>query len=319
VVSVQKSEHIRLENLTFYHSGAIAAIFEGSRDLHLEKVEVRRRGDRWFSTLNDATHFVECAGKITLSNCHFEFQNDDATNIHGIYRTVDTALNEHTLRIRLMHYQQLGVDTIAVGDHVSLCDRDSLEILSTHKVLKISMQDRQCTDIEFSERLPQLDWQHVVVMKHETDVHVLIKGNTFQNNRARGILVTTLGKIQILDNHFHTPGPAIQIEYGISGKWFESGPVEDVEIKGNTFDQCNFARWGTALFALGPSHGAVTSKNIRIQNNKIIQIYKPLVRVQGVEGFDFSNNLISQGTDYPQWQSYPHDLCIGEDVSIVDK
>lgn len=315
VVSAQNCEGIRIENSTIFHAGAIATIFEGCRDVYLDHLEVRRRGKRWFSSLNDATHFVECKGNIFLTNCLFEFQNDDATNIHGIYRSVDAALNEDTLLLRLMHFQQLGVDTIGPGDSLALCDCNSLKTLAIRRVSKVLPQDHQCTAYQFSEKLPDLDWNHVVVMRYESDVHVLIQGNTIRNNRARGILITSMGKVEIRDNFFHTPGPAIQIEYGVTGKWFESGPVEDVEITDNIFDQCNFGCWGNALFLLGPMHGDPTSENIRIHGNRIHHIYKPLVRISNVDGFVFSDNEIVPGTDYPHWESSPDMLVLGPGVT----
>lgn len=316
VVAAQNSEGIRIENTTIYHAGGIATIFEGCRDVHLDHLNITRRGNRWFSALNDATHFVECKGDLNLTNCLFEFQNDDAINIHGIYRTVDTALNETTLLLRLMHFQQFGVDTISAGDTLALCDRDTLKTRALLTVTKVHPQDHQCTRYEFTEPLPELDWSHVVVMRYETDVHVRIRGNTIQKNRARGVLVTTLGKVEITENFFHTPGPAVQVEYGVRGKWFESGPVEDVEIRDNTFDQCNFGRWGNALFLLGAMHGESTSKHIRIQGNRIHQIYTPLVRIARVDHFTFTDNVIQPGTDYPHWESNPEQLHVGDGVRV---
>jgi hypothetical protein len=144
---------------------------------------------------------------------------------------------------------------------------------------------------------------------------VKISGNTFRNNRARGVLVKTYGPIRIHDNRFHTPGPAILIRYGTTGKWFESGPVDDVEIFNNTFDQCMFGQWGNALFIMGPGQGKPTAKNIRIHNNRIIQICKPLVRVNNVENFEFFDNEILSGTDYPHRQMFPDNLQFGIGVT----
>jgi hypothetical protein len=101
--------------------------------------------------------------------------------------------------------------------------KQSLEIRKILEVAEVIPYDHQCTAYRFTEALPELDWSHIVVMKHETDVNILIQGNTIRNNRARGVLATSQGKIRIRDNFFHTPGPAVQIEYGVKGRWSGSG------------------------------------------------------------------------------------------------
>ena len=314
-IAVHNSSTIRIENVTQYHAAAIANIFEGSENIYIDRMTVKRRGRRWYSALNDATHYVDCRGDLFITNSHFEFQNDDAVNIHGIYRTVDSASEANGLRLRLNHYQQLGVDTIHPGDTVALCDRETLEILAKLTVSSVEPHDHQITHYIFEEPLPDLDWRHVAAMYFQTNVHVDISGNTFQNNRARGILVKTYGTIRIHDNYFHTPGPAVMTGYGTRGKWFESGPVDHVEIFNNTFDQCMFGQWGNALFMLGPGQGKPTSKNIRIHNNRIIQIYKPLVRVNNVENFEFFDNEIVPGTDYPLSQTSAANVLVGNGVT----
>jgi len=317
-IAVHNSSTIRIENVTQYHAAAIANVFEGTKDIYIDRMTMKRRGNRWYSALNDATHYVDCRGDLFITNSHFEFQNDDAVNIHGIYRTVDSA-NGNRLTLRLNHYQQLGVATIHPGDTVALCDRDTLEILAKITVKQVSPHDHQITDYTFEQPLPDLDWRRVAAMYYQTNVHVNISGNTFRNNRARGILVKTYGPIRIHNNYFHTPGPAVITGYGTRGKWFESGPLDDLEITNNTFDQCMFGEWGGSLFSMGTGQGKTTSKNIRIHNNKIIQIHKPLLRVSNVENFEFYDNEIVPGKDYPLLQASSENVVVGSGVTIGEK
>ena len=316
-ISVQSSENIRIENVTQYHAGAIANIFEDSSNIIIDKMVMQPRPNsgRWFSALNDATHHVDCSGLLQITDSLFEFQGDDAANIHGIYRTIDRAKGKDGLRLRLNHHQQLGVETIHPGDSIALCDMDTLETLAYATVSEVKTRDPQTTDYRFTEPLPKLDWQNVAAMRYETNVTVEIRGNTFRNNRARGVLVKSYGRVRIHDNLFHTPGAAVITGYGTTGRWFESGPLNDLEIFNNTFDQCVFANWGNTLLALGTRQGKPTSKNIRVHNNRIIQIYKPLVRVTNVENFSFYENTITPGTDYPHRESAPDNVQLGTGVT----
>jgi len=314
-IAVQASSTIRIENVTQYHAAAIANIFEGSKDIYIDRMTMKRRGNRWYSSLNDATHHVDCYGDIFITNSHFEFQGDDAVNIHGIYRTIDNASGSNGLRLRLMHFQQLGVDTIAPGDTIALCDRQTLETLAKLKVAEVSPHDHQLTDYRCDESIPDLDWQHVVAMRYETNVNVVISDNTIQNNRARGVLVKTLGKVRIHNNYFHTPGAAVLMAYGTSGKWFESGPLNDVEIFNNTFDRCRFGGWTRGLFEIGPRDGKATTKNIRIYNNRIVQINRPLLIARNVENIEFFDNEIIPGTGYPFVSKSPDNLLIEDSAT----
>jgi len=319
-ISVQNSENIRIENVTQYHAAAIANIFEGSKNIYIDRMTMTRRGERWYSALNDATHFVDCGGDIHITRSLFEFQGDDAANIHGIYRTVDRTLGDNGLRLKLMHFQQLGVDSFRPGNTVALCSKANFQILEKAVVKNVEwLEGGEYSDVTFESPLPELDWSNVVVMLHEDEVNVDIAQNRIQNNRARGLLIKTLGKVRIHDNYFHTPGAAVKIRIDASS-WYEAGPVEDVDIFKNTFDQCKFGAWSRALFAIDPTLNDKGSdypvmKNIRIHENKIIQIYKPLVVANNVENLEFYDNEITAGTGYDHWETFPKDFRFDKGVT----
>lgn len=321
-IAVQRSENIRIENVTQYHAGAIANIFEGSKDIYIDKMAMTRRpgSGRWFSALNDATHHVDCRGDIHITNCLFEFQGDDAANIHGIYRTIDRMLGDSGLRLRLMHFQQLGVDSIHPGDTVALCGKADFQILGKAVVKTIAwLEGGEYCDVHFEAPLPKLDWPNTVAMLHEDRVDVRISHNRIQNNRARGVLVKTLGKVRIHDNYFHTPGAVVQIRIDASS-WYEAGPVDDVEIFNNTFDQCKFGGWSRALFELNPAMNDPASeasviKNVRIHHNTIIQVFQPTIAANNIENLEFFDNTITPGTGYPPWGKPAERFLFGKGVT----
>ncbi len=80
-----------------------------------------------------------------------------------------------------------------------------------------------------------------------------------------------------------------------------------------------FANWGRTLFSMGTGQGKPTSKNIRIHNNKIVQIHKPLVNVNNVENFEFYDNEIVPGKDYPLIGSDESNVRVGTGVTLGEK
>ena len=82
---------------------------------------------------------------------------------------------------------------------------------------------------------------------------VLIEGCIFRNNRARGLLLTSAGKVVVRNNRFQTPGAAVLIE-GDSNYWFESGATRNILIEENEFDNCAYVSgWGMAPVQVSPS------------------------------------------------------------------
>lgn len=71
-------------------------------------------------------------------------------------------------------------------------------------------------------------------------------------NRARGILLTTPGKVVVHNNRFMTAGTAILIE-GDTDYWFESGAVCDMDIHDNLFENCGTSASNNGGIRLGRS------------------------------------------------------------------
>lgn len=75
---------------------------------------------------------------------------------------------------------------------------------------------------------------------------------------------------------------AILIEGDAEG-WFESGPVNDVLIRENTFVDCAYNGGpGNAVIAINPSNSVINAnrpvhKNIRIENNLFKSFNTPLL------------------------------------------
>lgn len=324
VIAAHGGRNIKLSNLTQYHAGAIANLFEGTTDIYIDSLKMVRRpqSGRWFTSHHDVTHFVDCRGDIHLKNSKFEFQGDDDCNIHGIYRPVARKRNDKVIDIKLIHFQQIGVQTLFEGDVVGFYDNNTLELLGVGKLLKVIHRTAQETTLEFEEQLPELDWRNIVVALRDHNINVKISNNHFSNHRARGLLIKTLGKVRIHDNYFHVQGAAIKINNDASG-WYEAGPVEDVEIYNNTFDQCNNGGFSSATFEFSPQINDPSSevpifKNIRIYNNTIIQIFKPILIASHVENLEFYDNKIIEGKDYPQWHkgnTEPDDFVFGNALS----
>ena len=123
-IHVLNSKDFSIENVTVHHAGGMGFIAERTENVKLESFNVRlpEGSQRMVTTTADATHFVNCRGKVELANCLFENQLDDPSNIHGIYFPIHKVMADNKLLIKLGHVEQWGVTPGFVGDEIGIID-----------------------------------------------------------------------------------------------------------------------------------------------------------------------------------------------------
>ena len=304
-IIIQNSRNIELENVTIHHCGGMGVVAQNSRDLHLENVHVVPAAGRMISTTADATHFVHCGGQIRLENCRFENQLDDATNIHGIYAQVTQLLAPNEIEVRLVHHQQVGVEIAQIGDEIGLVRNDTLETVANAVVCHVNRLNKALVRLKFIENLPPGIGAGFAIENRSWQPNVSIRGCTTRGNRARGFLLSSAGKIVVENNSFHNPGAAILVA-GDANFWFESGPVRDLTIRNNTFDNCLYGVWGRAVIDINPeiapefqAQNRRYHRNIRLENNHFRVFDSRLLRAQCVDGLAITDNSVEINRTYP--------------------
>jgi hypothetical protein len=309
---ISDSSDIHLTAVTIHHCGGMGVIAQRSADLFLKKLQVipPPGGRRIVSTTADATHFVNCSGRIELLDCLFEQQKDDATNIHGLYAKITQIFSPTRFEVSLIHPQQAGVDFIKAGTRLELNDGPSLQEEGFARVKSVERINKHRTIVEIEVPLPgSVTTGDSVADADANTAEVLIRNCVLRGNRARGILLGSRGPMVIEGNTFHTPGAAILFE-GDSRFWFEQAGVRDVVIRGNTFDNCNYGVWGTGCIQVGSGiaeeyrNTSRYNRNIRIENN-LFRAFSPLplLSIYSVDGLTFTGNRLERTKAYPAPQS----------------
>lgn len=304
--SIKDSKNVVLENINVYASGAMALIAEKSEDISLKNFNVRlpEGSTRMIGASADATHFVNCKGLITLEECQFENMLDDATNVHGTYMVVDEILSGNKVRCSFMHYQQNGFDFGTEGDEVRFVSRTDLLPIQTNVIADVSKVSEEVYDITFVNEL-EPEVTAFSAIENTTYVAAFKMANcSVRQNRARSILISTSQKVEILDNYFSSMMAGIRI-CGDANYWFESGPVQDVVIRGNTFEDLAIGGHNPqAILQIDPiisnkyrNHGYF-HRNIVFEDN-LIKAFDPLiVYALSVDGLTIRNNTIIQTDTY---------------------
>ncbi len=329
-IVISDGSGIHLTDITLHHCGGMGVIAQRSADLFVKKLRVTPPpgGARIVSLTADATHFVNCKGKIELVDCLFEQQKDDATNIHGLYAKITNILSPNRFEVTLIHPQQAGVDFIKAGTRLELNDGPSLREEGFATVKSVERINKHRTIVEIEGSLPaSVTLGDSVADADANTAEVLMRGCVLRGNRARGILLGSRGRTIVEGNTFHTPGAAILFE-GDSRFWFEQAGVRDVVIRGNTFDNCNYGVWGTGCIQVGSGIAdefrstSRYNRNIRIENN-LFRAFSmlPLLSIYSVDGLTFTGNRLERTKTYSaskegEWKMF--NITDSDNVKVED-
>ena len=313
-----------LVDVKLYNCCGMGVIAQSSKDIELLRMDVEPTpgSDRVISISADATHFVNCKGYIRMIDCIFRGQKDDATNVHGWYMAVDKVLAQDKLLLRWRNSGQYGVEFIKPGMTLELVDSQTMETYSRMKVKEVNYLNCEYAEVTFDGILADKTQPGDVVAEDDGYPDVLISGCYIGNNRARGLLIGSRGKVVIEKNTFHSPGTAILFE-GDGRYWYEQSGVRDVVIRDNVFDNCMYgsATWGSAVIAVGSGipdkEHSRYHKNILVENNVFKGFDNRIVNLYCVDGFTFRNNKIEfSDADYPAFGK-PEDRFIFKNCDNV--
>jgi hypothetical protein len=311
---------VTIADVTIHHSGGMAAIAQKCESVAFTNYRVLAKPGtgRIVSATADATHFVNCTGKIRLDRCRMESQMDDATNIHGNYATIDRIAGPRCIELRFMHSQHAGFPLLAAGDSAAFSDGRTLHPFGGAAVCAVNVINRDLLAVHLADDLPPGIVPGTLVHNAgQTAPEVEITDCVFTGNRARGILLGSAGKTRVAGNIFHNPGAAILLE-GDGKTWFEQAAVRDLIISGNRFENCNFGVWGNAVIECSAPHiagdgiGERCHRNILITDNTFVTFDEtPLLIANGVEDLAFENIRIEHSTSYPVYRKGQPPVIIG--------
>jgi hypothetical protein len=311
--------------VTIHHAGGMGVIGQLSRDITVRDCLVAPASDsgRMVSLRADATHFVCCGGQILIEDSQFSHQLDDPGNFHNVFTPVIRRLSDHSLIVRLQHFQQCGLELYEAGHGVEFVKSGSLAREGRNVLARVTSLNREYIRLDFRDPLPAWAGPGWAAGSLHWIADVTVRRTRVHSNRARGFLVTTGGKTVFEENYFHTAGAAILIE-GDADFWYEAGAVEDVLIRRNQFDCCNYGVWGRATIDINPG---VTleerprqrfHRNIRIEDNEFRTFHSQLLRAHCVDGLTIrGNSIVSAPGDYPPAR-LDGDWFIVEQCSDVD-
>lgn len=254
--------------------------------------------------VNNMSHL----GHFKIENCFIGYQNDDGTNVHqnislGIQLDEDDRYS----------FLAKGADwskPLRKGEIAGFLNPDFTDTGFQSTVVETEVIDKVGRKVKLADKVPQnLKSNTIVVNKSFGSAWGIIRGNTFEGNYGRGLLVRG-DHILIENNQFkNISGSAIMTEIEITSQWISGVPSNDLIFRGNVIDSCNeneaksVVRFTSNLLS-GYHPATYLSQNILFENN---HFKNPIGQAFA---FDWANNVTIRNntfTDFSERQNVIED------------
>lgn len=301
---IRLSKNIRLENVQMHYMHGLGIVSQFSENISMFKVIVAPRPEsgRQISAFADCFHFSGCKGKILIDSCRTSGAHDDPINIHGTHLKI-TQIKNGIVTARFMHHQTYGFEAFFAGDSIMTINPQTLQPnaagrvkqarLVNNREMELVMDGQIADQFKVGECIENLSWTP----------EVIIRNSRFEKTNTRGLLITTRRKVLIENNTFYRTGMHAILIADDAASWFESGPVQDVTIRNNTFVECGYnSAPGSYVIAISPENhelvpGFMVHRNIRIVDNIFKVNDNPILTTRSTENLIFTGNKITK-TDF---------------------
>ncbi|MFI3333453.1 MAG: right-handed parallel beta-helix repeat-containing protein [Rikenellaceae bacterium] len=299
-IKFEHTQGFTASNITIYHASGMGILGENSDDILIDSCRVIPAKGYMVSTSADATHFVGCRGNLSIRNCTFRNQLDDACNIHGAYQPIVDIVDKNSIGVRMGHYQQQGFVLAREADTLGFVRlTDSFHAYEKLTVKSVKYINGRYNVITFNEPLPSDLEVGDLVENLSAYPTVEITGCYIGGNRARGLLISNPKSTYIANNTFNTEMEAILMPVE-SGLWYESGNAMNVIIENNRFEDSNFGGMnrGVICFRTDDDFEHSAFSNIAIRNNIFDHFDSMILEAANIDGLLVEGNTINCSSTY---------------------
>ena len=292
------SENITFDNVSIYGSSGMAYICEGNCS-HFQiincfiGVNPDYKDRRCVSLTADAIHIVNTNGCFNISGCDISGMGDDAVNVHdGLGYVSEVNGNTLTLIASAMR--------LAAGDTLAFKNGKFENTDATAKIVSVKDLDWITKEVVVEDLPENVSVGWTAYNTECSSGNYVIRNNYFHENRARGLLLQSSNGLCENNRFYKTMAQAIKVVMDIEPTlWQEGTGVDNLIIRNNSFEKCNYSDWGAVIEVgtnvAGKSAETAVFTNVEITSNTFTDIPSLLMRVNNVNGFVFSGNTVDTG------------------------
>ena len=296
---------IVVKKVSLYHAAGMGFLVQNSENCRIESAVVAPRNRRT-AVSDDALHIADCRGKLQIIDCKLSGTLDDSINVHGVYRKLKSRIpGGKMFYLEAGHYQQQGVFNVRPGDHIELRKRENGVPYGVIEVKNVRPVNKSFVIVDIDEReIPAEFTEGDPAWILETQAELEVRGTECRPLGGRGVLASGLKKVHISGCKFHSSGAGVFVS-GDFSYWYESGPVAEMVIEENFFDNCNYnpnaaTREPLAVFPELRSlqDGFWYHGNIVVRNNHFRSWEQTLVSMMSVRKAEVVGNTFEQDDRY---------------------
>lgn len=299
------------ENVNLFASAGLGILAQFCENITLTKTNVMPNyaKGRYQCGHADGFHVSNCRGRIVVDGCKFEGLMDDPINVHGTSVKIIEMTDRTRLVCKFMEGMSTGMTWGRPADKVGFINHATMATLAEGTVKSYRQIDRDHFELVLYDVAPSGLQPGDALENLTWAPDFTVRNSWFGSCRARGLLVSTPGKVIIENNDFVSSGAAILIAGDANG-WYESGAVHDVMIRGNRFHPGCLTSWyqfGEGIISICPiipklDPEKAFHRNIRIEGNQFDLSDYPVLYALSVDGLSFKDNTIKHNTRYKPWQ-----------------
>ena len=314
---IWESKNVTMRSMSVCYLQEFGVLGQFSENVTIDDVSFAPdpRSGRTTSSFADHVNLSGVKGEVVITDCVFDGPHDDPINIHGSYLQVVGKPAPDTLTLAYEHPQTAGFPQFYPGDEVEFVDKRTMAPLPGEPAVVTAVDGPSGMDhakplatmtVTFSRPVPaEIEIDRTVAENITYTPAVVISGNIFRNVPTRGILVTTRKPVLITGNRFDGMSMASIYISSDASFWYESGPVTDVVIRGNSFTRPS----SPVLFVEPTNHVADPAnpvhRNISVERNTFDVGDVTVVDAKSVRGFTFTGNTVRRldGPEHPPYAS----------------
>lgn len=295
----EESRNITFDNVSIFGSAGMAFIMEDniSRFQIINSyigTDPEKKAVECVSTTADAIHIVNTGGLFNISGNDISGMGDDAVNVHDGLGFVDE-VNGNTLKLTASAMRLKAGDVLAFKNEKFENTEFTAEIVF---VKDIDWIKKEVT----VKSIPEGVKAGFTAFNTECDSgNYVIRENYFHENRARGLLLQSSGGLCENNRFYKTQAQAIKVVMDIEpALWQEGIGADNIIIRNNSFEKCNFSDWG-AVIEIGTNIAGKTAEtavftNIEISSNVFRDMPSLLMKADNINGFVFTGNTVDTGS-----------------------
>ena len=231
---------VQVCNVTLHHAAGMGCLIQNSDNCTVDGLVVAPSFRRT-AVSDDALHITDCRGKLRIVNCKLSGTLDDSINVHGVFRKLKSRIpGGKMFYLEAGHYQQQGIFNVRAGDTLELLHRADGKPYGRIKINQVVPCNKSFVILKIDENELPADFVQGDpgwILETQADLEVL--NTQCRPLNGRGVLASGLKNVHISGCTMHSSGSGVFIS-GDFSYWYESGPVGNVLIENNFFDNCNY-------------------------------------------------------------------------------